>query len=735
MRPALSFLVALTLATACTAADDVADPAEEGDAGGKADELDGVVDAEFGLDARPSNTTCVAPDRPRSDTSVTTQRVFPNLTFAQPVGMIQAPGSTAWYVIEKAGRVRTFPNTSSTTNVRTFVDIRSIVESDPNEMGLLGMAFHPRWQENHTAYLSFNMRDENGHWSVLTRIRSTDGGQTLDTSTHELLFSVQQPFVNHNGGQIEFGPDGFLYMALGDGGSANDPHGNGQNTNTTLGKLLRIDVDRASGGRPYAIPSDNRFANGGGRPEIYAFGLRNPWRFSWDRATGELWLADVGQDRHEEVNIIERGGNYGWRLKEGFACFGAPSPCSDLPVIDPIHTYDHSNGDRSITGGYVYRGDDIPGLEGAYIFGDIVTGRVWGLFPTAEGWKDELLIESGIQMATFAQDRDGEIYLPNFADGTIHKLVAAGGGADDDFPRFLSDTGCFQASDPRLPAGGMIPYDVASPLWSDGAEKERFMAIPSGSRIEMQQDGDFVFPIGTVLAKTFFLHGKRVETRLLMRHPDGGWGGYAYKWNSAQTDAELLAAGEVVEVGGDTWQIPSRADCTACHTAAAGVALGPEFLQLNTDFVYASTKRRSNQMETLAHIGLFSNLADDDFDAREMPRLHGIDDDASLEDRARSYLHSNCSNCHRPGGPGRSDADMRFLVPFDRQAMCNAMPDNALGLSSPRLVKPGDPEGSVIVHRMAALDASRMPALGSRVVDEDAVGLMSAWIADLSACP
>jgi uncharacterized repeat protein (TIGR03806 family) len=346
-----------------------------------------------------------------------------------------------------------------------------------------------------------------------------------------------------------------------------------------------------------------------------------------------------------------------------------------------------------------------------------------------------LLLESGISMATFAQDRDGEIYLPNFSDGTIHKLVAAGGGGSDDFPRFLSDTGCFDASDPRKPASSMIPYDVASPLWSDGAEKERFMAIPSGARIEMQQDGDFTFPVGTVLAKTFFLHGKRVETRLLMRHPDGGWGGYAYKWNSAQTDAELLAAGEVVDVDGDAWTIPSRADCTACHTNAAGVALGPEFLQLNTDFVYASTKRRSNQMETLAHIGLLSNLDADAFDADDLPRLFGLDDDASLEERARSYLHSNCSNCHRPGGPGRSDADMRFLVPFGSQDLCNALPDNALGLANPRLVKPGDPEDSVLVHRMAALDASRMPALGSSVVDEDAVGLMSAWIADLNSCP
>lgn len=732
-----SLCLCLPLACASTSEEPTGDDTRPG-AGGKADDpIPGVTDAEFGLDERPANPTCFAQPRPVTDAPVRTSRVFASLSFTQPVAMLHAPGDDSeWYVVEKPGTVRVFDNRDDASEVRTFVDIRNIVDSEPNEAGLLGMAFHPQFESNGRVFLSFNLRQGQQLWSVLTQIRSTDGGQTLDPTTHEILFSVRQPFDNHNGGHISFGPDGFLYLGLGDGGSANDPNGNGQNTSTHLGSLLRFDVDNPSNNQPYGIPADNPFAGGGGQPEIYAFGLRNPWRFSWDSETGDLWLADVGQDEFEEIDLIERGGNYGWNLKEGFECFAASRPCDDLGVIDPVATYDHSQGDRSITGGYMYRGSDIPGLVGAYVYGDIVTGRIWGLFPSQEGWESRLLLESSINMATFAEGADGEIYIPNFFDGSIHQLRAAGAQPTDNFPKRLSQTGCVDPNDPRVVVDGAIPYDVASPLWSDGADKERYAAIPDGARIEMEPDGDFVFPIGTVLIKTFKLRGKRVETRLMMRHDDGGWGGYTYKWSPDQTDAELLPSSEVVEVDGVSWRIPSRADCTACHTVAAGNTLGPEFLQFNGDFVYASTARRANQLQTWAHIGMFSNLDSQSLDTDNAPRLAALDDDsASIEDRARSYLHSNCSSCHRPGGPGRSEADMRFLVNFAEQRLCNERADNDLGLNDPRLVKPGDPENSALLHRMGSLDASRMPALGSDVVDEEAVGLLSEWIADLGGCP
>lgn len=740
MRPLPTALALLLLLPACTATGD-ADPGDlDPPAGGKAD--DPVVDAAFGLDARPLNPTCVAPDRPAATSPVTTQRAFGNLTFTKPVGMLQAPGDDSeWFIVEQPGRIRAFANVPGATSARTVLDIRDIVEDGPNEAGLLGMAFHPDWHQNGEAYLSFNLTQSGQLWSVLTRIRSTDGGQSLDPSTHEIVFSTRQPFGNHNGGQVAFGPDGLLYWGLGDGGDAGDPQGNGQNTSTPLGALLRLDVDHPSGGKPYGIPADNPFAGGvGGLPEIYAFGLRNPWRFSWDTGSGDLWLADVGQDAFEEINVIQRGGNYGWNLKEGFACFDAPSPCDALPVLDPVAVYDHTQGDRSITGGFVYRGAEIPGLQGRYVYGDIVTGRIWALAPSAEGsgWEPELLLESGINMATFAQDLEGEIYVVNFFDGTIHALSAAGPAPADDFPKRLSDTGCFDPAEPARPAPGVIAYDVASPLWSDGADKQRFLAIPDGTQLHMESDGDFSFPAGSVLMKTFLVGGKRVETRLLVRHDDGGWAGYAYRWRDDGSDADLLAGSEIVDLpGGQTWRIPSRADCTACHTAAARHALGPEFLQLNGDFVYEATGRRSNQMDTLVHIGLFDDLADGDLDVETMPRLSALDDDdASLADRARSYLHSNCSSCHRPGGPGRSDADMRFLVPWSSQGMCGVAPEaGAFGISGAALVRAGDPDASVLLHRMQAVDAARMPALGSSVVDDEAIELMQAWIDGLSGCP
>jgi uncharacterized repeat protein (TIGR03806 family) len=737
--PALG-LVALLVAPACAEPGggdpETLDPA----ASGKAD--DPAIEAAFGLDARPSNATCVAPDRPASASSIATERVFESLVFSQPVGMHQPPGDDSeWFVVEKAGRIRAFANVPGATSARTVLDIRSLVDDGPNEAGLLGMAFHPDFHANGEVYLSFNMSQSGQLWSVLTRIRSTDGGQTLDPSTHAIVFSTRQPFGNHNGGQVVFGPDGLLYWGLGDGGDAGDPMGHGQNTSTPLGSMLRLDVDHPSGGKPYGIPSDNPFASGiGGLPEIYAFGLRNPWRFSFDQATGDLWLADVGQDAWEEIDIIERGGNYGWDLKEGFACFDAPSPCDALPVIDPVAVYDHSQGDRSITGGFVYRGAEIPGLQGSYVYGDIVTGRMWALFADddGEGWAPRELLESGIHMASFAQDLEGEIYVLDFFEGTLHRIVPAGPAPVDAFPKRLSDTGCVDPSDPAAPAPGVIAYDVASPLWSDGADKQRFLAVPDGERIHMEQDGDFTFPTGSVLMKTFMKGGRRIETRLLVRHDDGGWAGYAYRWRADQSDADLALGSENVDLeNGDTWRIPSRADCSACHTAAAGFALGPEFLQLNADLVYEATNRRSNQMDTLVHIGLFDNLADGDLDVDAMPRLFGLEDeDATLAERARSYLHSNCSSCHRPGGPGRSDADMRFLVPWASQGMCGVAPEaGAFGMDDAALVHAGDPDRSVLLHRMEALDAARMPALGSAIVDDDAVELFSAWIDAMNGCP
>jgi len=728
----LALLLALplfALAGACTDGSD--DEAEMDVPGGKADN---PTPAAVGLDSRPSNPTCTAPDRPPSTSSASLVRAFPNISFTKPVAMVQRPGSSSWYLVEQRGVVWRFSDSDSVTSssVSVALDHRSSVEDGPNEAGLLGIAFHPDFAQNGEVYLSYTLTSQGQLHSVISRMTSSDGGATFNAGSEDIILSVRQPFGNHNGGSIAFGPDGFLYVGFGDGGSANDPQGNGQNKQTRLGKVLRINVDSGS---PFSVPFDNPFAQGGGLGEIYAWGIRNPWKFSFDQATGNLWLADVGQDEWEEVNIIEKGGNYGWNDKEGFECFDDPFPCNG--PIDPVAVYNHSQG-RSITGGYVYRGTDIPGLNGRYIFGDYVSGRIWGLFPNADDGELEmkLLVSSNKNVSSFAQDHDGEMYALSWSDGTIHRL-APELGQTGNFPTKLSQTGCVSTQDPTQMVAGAIPYTVNSPLWSDGAGKERWMAIPNGRTINVQQDGDFTFPIGTVLIKTFWKNNRRLETRLMVRHDDGGWAGYPYEWNASQTDATLVTGGKTISAGfGDTWTIPSQSDCSSCHTSAAGFALGPEIIQLNGDGVYPSTNRISNQTATLANIGLFSNVGTS-VDWANVPALPALDDtSASLQNRSRAYLHSNCSHCHRPSGPGRSDADMRFLVAFGSQNMCNEVPETgSLGITGARVIRPGDSDRSLVVERMQRTDVHRMPPLGTSEADATAVATFSAWIDSLSGCP
>jgi uncharacterized repeat protein (TIGR03806 family) len=618
--------------------------------------------------------------------------------------------------------------------VTQVVDISARINAGESETGLLGIAFHPDFASNGKVYLSYN-RDN--LVSQISEFTSNDGGLTIDGTSEVPLFDVNQPALNHNGGHIAFGHDGFLYIGLGDGGARDDRAfpGAGQNTDTPLGSLLRIDVDNDGGGTPYAIPADNPFAGGGGAPEIYAYGIRNPWRFSFDRDSDDLWLADVGQDAIEEVDLIVRGGNYGWVLKEGDDCYMVGDPCDDLDVIDPVAQYSHAEG-QSITGGFVYRGTEIPTLAGRYVYGDFESGRVWGLFPGEDGLEDQVLFDSGDNISSFVQGADGEVYYLSFGDGAINKLIPEDTIVDN-FPKLLSETGCVDPADPTRPAAGLIPYDVNMPLWSDDADKERHLAIPDGETIAVDENGKLDLPIGSVLVKTFATGDRRLETRLLVRHDDGGWAGYTYEWNEEQTEATLLPAGKVLDLGAASWAIPSRTDCTQCHTGAAGRTLGLELAQLNRDGVYPSTNRRSNQVATLAHIGLLDGIADD-VDLAATPRLaQPGDPEASAEDRARAYLHANCGHCHLEGGPGRSNADMRWHTGFADTNLCDAEPiAGDLGVAGSVLLAPGEPERSLISLRPRSLEPTRrMPPLATAVVDDTGVAAIEDWIRSLSTCP
>lgn len=348
------------------------------------------------------------------------QRAFGGVAFAMPLALLQAPGDASrFYVVEKNGTVKI---TTATGGSETFADLRSRV-NPAGEGGLLGMAFHPRFAENGQVFLSYTARSSTSPAnlrSVVARARATRTG--LDAGSIVELLTFDQPYTNHNGGNIAFGPDGMLYAGFGDGGSAGDPHGNGQNKNVLLGKMLRLDVDvDASSGAPFAIPKDNPFAGGGGKPEIFAWGLRNPWRFSFDRERGDLWVGDVGQNAWEEVDKVVLGGNYGWGTREGNHCFGAAT-CANVG-LPPVVEYGRSEG-KSITGGYVYRGRAIAGLAGFYVYGDYMSGKIWAI-ASDEASPTPRSVLQGRSISSFGEDLAGELYVINIQSGQIDEIVAA----------------------------------------------------------------------------------------------------------------------------------------------------------------------------------------------------------------------------------------------------------------------------------------------------------------------
>ena len=364
------------------------------------------------------------------------ERAFRNLTFSAPLGMVQPPGDSGrWFLIERDGVVRVFDNLEGAAASTVALDLTGVVNTS-GEGGLLGIAFHPQFQSNAEVYLYYTRAGGGSGGpldTVVSRLTLT-GGTTPSLDDEEILLELDQFAANHNGGDIHFGPDGMLYIGLGDGGGSNDPQDNGQDPTTLLGAMLRIDVtSEPPAGSSYVIPSDNPFG-GGGAPEVYAYGLRNPFRWSFDMSTGRLWLGDVGQGDWEEVNLIEAGANYGWDVCEGAHVAGGTAPCNNPDLTDPIAEYSSRNnrGNCAVTGGYVYRGSDVAELDGVYLYGDFCSGIVWGLRPDPAGGPPqvrELLTgtESGLAggLAAFAQDQDGEVYLLDLREGGIFRVVPA----------------------------------------------------------------------------------------------------------------------------------------------------------------------------------------------------------------------------------------------------------------------------------------------------------------------
>ncbi|MCH9693032.1 MAG: PQQ-dependent sugar dehydrogenase [Gammaproteobacteria bacterium] len=377
-------------------------------------------------DAPP--VTIAPPPPPPTVPAITTAAAFTNLSFIQPLAMRQAPGDgSRWFVVEKNGAVRVFANDPATATSDAFIDISARVNPS-GEGGLLGIAFHPGFPATPYVFLSYT-RTSSPLVSYVSRFTSPDNGVTLDPGTEQVLFTVEQPFDNHNGGDLAFGPDGLLYASFGDGGSGGDPLGNGQNTSTLPGSIVRIDVDSAS---PFNIPPGNPFAGnalctqGVGAapcPEIFAWGFRNPWRISFDPVTGKLWTGDVGQGSWEEVDVVNSGQNYGWDVREGAHCHEPATGCA-ATTIDPIAEYPRGGG-GSVTGGYVYRGSDVADLVGWYVFGDFVTGTLYAVPEDSPiGTAPETMDQTGLSIASFGQDLNGEIYIVHFG-GSLHRVTGA----------------------------------------------------------------------------------------------------------------------------------------------------------------------------------------------------------------------------------------------------------------------------------------------------------------------
>jgi uncharacterized repeat protein (TIGR03806 family) len=717
----------------------------------------------FGIDKREKWTTSRVVGSPDPPPPYRLENVYPDLKFNEALELAILPqGRKRWVVAERKGKIYTFASDPKKARKQLLLDVGKTV---------YGVVMHPKFKENGYFYVSYipNPEKETPDGSRLSRFKVHKfNPPQADLKTEKVILTW--PNGGHNGGCIRFGPDGYLYLGTGDGSGIADGLNTGQDISDLLAAMLRIDVDKTDKGKEYRIPDDNPFVkHKGARPEIWAYGLRQPWKFGFDKATGDLWVGEVGQDLWDSVHRIQKGGNYGWSVREGSHPFRIDRKVGPTPILPPIVEHPHSEF-RSLTGGYVYHGKRLPKLKGAYVYGDYDTGRVWMLrYDGKKVTENNELARSRLRIVAWGQDHEGDVYALDFIAGGIYRLVASPPPDKDapKFPRKLSETGLFANTKTMKPAKGLIPYSVNAELWSDGASKERYLAIPGDGKIDYNAmiypqpapgaEPGWRFPDGTVLVKSFFLDlepgnpksRQRLETRLLhsFRVPgteevgDQVWYGYTYLWNKEQTDAELIDSKgldrkytikDPKAPGGTREQIyhfPSRNECTMCHSVAAKYALGVNTLQLNKDHDYGGVV--ANQLATLDHLGLFSKPLPQK--PEKLSKLIDYRDKSQkLDARARSYLHSNCSHCHRKWGGGISEFQMLATLPLRDTGMLNTRPgQGTFDLKDPRILVPRDPQRSLILNRMSRLGLGRMPHIASNVVDKEAAQLIEKWIKEM----
>jgi uncharacterized repeat protein (TIGR03806 family) len=572
--------------------------------------------------------------------------------------------------------------------------------------------------------------------AVIARFTVDPATGTADPASERIVMQIDGAVGPRSGGALVFDAAGMLLVGVGDLGdafAARDP-------STRAGKLLRVDPLPDGG---YAIPADNPFLGGSGdADEVWALGLRDPGRCTLD-ADGALWCVDVGEVEHE-VDRVLRGTDLGWPHVDGSTCLLPGGDCSDLDVEAPAATYRSDDRDCAASGALFGLSPELPAI---LVYADRCSGRVRGIDTQDPDFvvDEQLLAEEPEGVVALARDGRG-LPIAVTGDARLARLVAA--PPPGQFPQRLSDSGCFSDLAGLAPVPGVVPYGVNAELWSDGALKSRFIALPPATTIAVGDDGSLAFPTGTVLLKTFsfeFTAGdpasrRPVETRVMVKR-EHGWQFHSYRWRDDASDAELLEGGAsatlvlaeqdaTVELA---YSWPSRGNCKVCHGFGASNALGPRIDQLNGDHDYGDAS--ANQLLVLAGLGMFSPLpgAPD-----ELPRIPAYSDPAAdLEPRARAYLHTNCSHCHRPGGwtPPDLTMDLRWTTPLADTATCGVATQYANPWVDGLLrIAPGDPEVSAIWERIHQRGPGQMPPLGTTRIDPAAT-VVREWIARLNSCP
>lgn len=667
------------------------------------------------------------------------------------------------FVAELPGRILTLSGPER-TNVSVFLDLADRI-SNVGEHGLCSMTFHPGYATNGQFFVFYSHQASGSPdvYNRLSRFRvdPSDPNRALPDSEEPMISQLHRETV-HNAGDLHFGPDGYLYVSLGDEGYSHFSENAGRWDINYFSGILRIDVDHRLGNLPpsphpsvhpgtYLVPQDNPFLNRTNyvigtddlqiniQPEdiigeFWAIGMRNPWRMSFDPESGDLYANDVGVASREEVNIVARGGHHGWFFKEGTKPWPFFVPATGL--IDPIHEYEHTLGRVAITASLFYRGTRYPELDGSYLFADL-TGQIYAMRRLQDGrhGTPELIAYSPFIVSMSLDPVDGSILIGGAGISRLTRLATEA----PPLPPVLSETSLFSSIRRLIPAPGLVAYEVNQAFWSDHAIKRRWFGLPKGSgRVTFHDNEPWEAPAGTVWVKHFDFAmsdvdptvRRRLETRVMMRTTNGVYGA-TYRWNSEQTDADLVAAAGAEEdlviataSGSRTqrWRYPSRTECLACHTPLGGHALSFNSAQLNRP-----DKEGRNQIVALQEAGYFHG--NPEIRPNLLPVHPALDDEsASVESRVRSYLEVNCSQCHQPGGPSRSPWTAQRAVPLGLARIVGEPAVHQIDEGAIKIIDPNRLPTSILYRRVAEFGPLHMPPLGTFVTNTQAVALLARWV-------